>query len=349
MRNDLGRIALPGSVAVPRLFDVEGLGAVWQMTSTVTAEVAPAVGLIDILRALFPCGSITGAPKAASMRLIRDLEPGPRGFYTGALGYVAPNGDSAFCVAIRTVTVATASHTARCGVGGGITHDSRAEDEYAECRAKARFLTDPEAGFALLETMRLCAGRVSFASEHRARLAASAAALGFAWDQSAVETALAGAVAAAGADRARLRVLLAASGRVSVERHPLPARLTRPARLGLCPVPVDPADPTLGHKTTRRERYDNALAARPDCDDVVLVNTHGEITESCRANLVLRLDGRLLTPCAACGLLPGTYRARLLARGVVAEAVLTPADLARAEAVWLVNSLRLWTRASYTP
>ncbi len=343
MRNDLGRVAVPGSVAVPELFAVEPLGAAWQMTSTVTAEVAPATGLLDILRALFPCGSITGAPKAAAMRIIGERETGPRGWYTGALGFVAPDGDCAFSVAIRTVVVDTARRTAVYGVGGGITHDSRAGDEYAECRLKARFLSDPAAGFSLLETLRLDAGRVSFLTEHLARLAASAAALGFPCDAAAVAAALDAAARQPG--RARLRLTLSPAGQITVTRHPLPARLGRPARLALCPEPVDPADPTLFHKTTRRVRYDAALAARPDRDDVVLCNTLGEVTESCRANLVVRLGGRLLTPAAECGLLPGTYRARLLARGVVAEARLAPADLKRAEAVWLVNALRLWTQA----
>jgi para-aminobenzoate synthetase/4-amino-4-deoxychorismate lyase len=344
MRNDLGRIAVPGSVAVPELFAVEPLGAAWQMTTTVTAEVAPATGLTDILRALFPCGSITGAPKAAAMRLICEHETGPRGFYTGALGFVAPDGDCAFNVAIRTVVVDAARRTAVYGVGGGITHDSRASDEHAECRLKARFLSDPAAGFSLLETLRLDAGRLSFLPEHLERLDASAAALGFAYDGAAVAAALDAAARQPG--RARLRLTLSPAGQVAVTRHPLPARLGRPARLGLCPEPVDPADPTLFHKTTRRARYDAALAGQPDRDDVVLCNTLGEVTESCRANLVVRLDGRLFTPAADCGLLPGTYRARLLARGVVAEARLTPADLKRAEAVWLVNALRLWTRAA---
>ena len=345
MRNDLGRIARPGSVAVSDRFAVEPLGAVWQMTTTVTAAVPRSLDLIAVLSALFPCGSITGAPKRSAMDAIRRLEPFPRGFYTGAIGWVAPDGECLFNVAIRTMTLNHADGLCRFGVGGGITHDSRRAEEYAECQLKARFLTDPLPDFALLETLRLDNGRFSFLAEHRARLAASARSLGFPLDDRAIDAALARAVREAAGQPRRVRLLLAAGGQVATESFPLPARLGRPARLGLCPDPVAANDPTLFHKTTRRERYDRALAARPDCDDVLLVNAGGEVTESCRANVVTRLGGRLLTPALSCGLLPGTYRARLLARGVLAEAVLTPDDLARAEELWLVNSLRLWTRA----
>ncbi|KHK02100.1 chorismate-binding protein [Desulfovibrio sp. TomC] len=345
VRNDLGRIARPGSVVVSDRFAVEPLGAAWQMTTTVTAAVPRSLDLITVLAALFPCGSITGAPKRSAMDAIRRLEPFPRGFYTGAIGWVAPDGECLFNVAIRTVTLRHADGRCRFGVGGGITHDSRPAEEYAECRTKARFLTDPPPDFALLETLRLDNGRYSFLAEHRARLAASARTLGFPLDDRAIDAALARAEQEAAGQCRRVRLLLAACGQATTESFPLPGRLTRPARLGLCPDPVAANDPTLFHKTTRRERYDHALAARPDCDDVLLVNTRGEVTESCRATVVVRLGCRLLTPALSCGLLPGVYRARLLARGVLTEAILTPDDLARAEGLWLVNSLRLWTPA----
>jgi para-aminobenzoate synthetase/4-amino-4-deoxychorismate lyase len=346
MRNDLGRIARPGSVVVSDLFAVEPLGAAWQMTSTVTADVPQTVDLVAVLAALFPCGSITGAPKRSAMAAIRRLEPSPRGFYTGTIGWVAPDGDCLFNVAIRTVSLRHADGHCRFGVGGGITHDSSSTEEYAECQTKARFLTDPPPDFALLETLRLDNGRFAFLAQHRARLAASALALGFAHNDRAIDDALARAVQEAAGQGRRVRLLLDPAGQVSTESFPLPVRLSRPARLGLCPAPVDANDPALYHKTTRRERYDRALAACPDCDDVLLVNTAGEVTESCRANVVARLGGRLLTPAQSCGLLPGAYRARLLARGVLTQSRLTPDDLARAEAVWLINSLRLWTRAT---
>ena len=345
MRNDLGRIARPGSVAVCDLFAVEPLGAAWQMTTTVTAEVPCDLDLLAILTALFPCGSVTGAPKRRAMAAIRELEPNPRGFYTGTIGWVAPNGDCLFNVAIRTISCNHADGRCRFGVGGGITHDSRNAEEYAECQIKARFLTDPAPDFALLETLRLDNGRYTFLGEHRARLSASARIFGFPIKEQSIDAALAAAVLDAAGGRRRVRLLLAPDGSAACESFPLPPRLARPAVVGLCPQPVDPADPQLTHKTTRRERYDRALAACPDCDDVLLVNTAGSVTESCRANLVVRLDGRLLTPALACGLLPGVYRGRLLARGILTEALLTPADLARAEALWLINSVRLWTRA----
>ncbi|MHC1791413.1 aminodeoxychorismate synthase component I [Solidesulfovibrio sp.] len=349
MRNDLGRIARPGSVAVADLFAVQPLWAAWQMTTTVTADIPRAIGLDGLLAALFPCGSITGAPKASAMGLIRDLEPFPRGFYTGTIGWVAPDGDCALNVAIRTVTLDHATGRCRFGVGGGITHDSREADEYAECRIKARFLDPPAPAWQLLETLRLANGRFAFLEEHLTRLTASAAHYRFALDRAAVLAALDRVREAWGRQPRRVRLLVGPDGAVATETFPLPDRLSRPAIVGLCPEPVNAADPALGHKTTRRDRYARALAARPDCDDVLLVNTAGQVTESCLANLVIRRDGHLVTPAAACGLLPGTYRARLLARGVLAEAVVTPADLLRAEAVWLINSVRLWTRAVLAP
>jgi len=349
MRNDLGRIARPGTVRVPELFAVQALGAVWQMTSTATAEAPRSVDLISVLTALFPCGSVTGAPKGSAMRLIRDLEPFPRGFYTGALGWAAPNGDCVFNVAIRTITLDERTGLCRFGVGGGVTHYSREAEEYEECRLKARFLEAGGQACSLLETLRLDKGRFAFEKEHLARLEVSAQALGFPFHRPAIEAALAQAGQASGGQRRRVRLLLGKDGSPGVELFPLPDRLERPAVLGLWPEPVDAADPTLVHKTTRRARYDRALAGRPDCDDVLLVNTAGQVTESCRANLVIRLGGRLLTPAAHCGVLPGTYRSRLLARGILAEAELTPTDLVRAEALWLINSVRLWTRAVLAP
>lgn len=348
LRNDLGRIAIPGGVTVPELFAVQRLGTAWQMTSTIAAELLPGTGLEQILAALFPCGSITGAPKRSAMDIIRRLEPHPRGFYTGAIGLIAPGGDCTFSVAIRTVDLDVQSGACRFGVGGGITYDSDARDEDEECRIKAAFLDRacaPPAPFDLLETLRLDNGRYVLLDEHLARLARSADALGFAFQARAVDAALAAVRQAHPHGRFRVRLLVAQDGAARTEAYALGASPAAPLRVGWADRPVTAADPDLGHKTTRRALYDAALAARPECDDVLLVNEHGQVTESCRANVVAAIAGRLVTPALSCGLLPGTYRQRLLRRGVIAEAVLTPDDLATAKRVWLVNSVRLWRPA----
>ena len=345
MRNDLGRIARPGSVAVSDLFAVERLGTAWQMTSTVTAALPRPTPLAALLAALFPCGSITGAPKRSAMEIIRRLEPHPRGFYTGTIGLIGPGGDCTFSVAIRTVVLDRQTGLCRFGVGGGVTQYSDEADEYAECAVKARFLTHPAGPFELLETLRLGAGRYAFLPEHLARLRASADYHGFALDGPAVDAALEAVRTANPGKRLRVRLLVGRDGAARCEAYSLGTGRREPMRLGLDPTPVDAADAALFHKTTRRALYDRVLAARPDCDDVALCNTRGEVTESCRANIVAALDGRLLTPALDCGLLPGTFRERLLARGIIAEARLTPADLARADRLWLINSVRLWMPA----
>jgi para-aminobenzoate synthetase/4-amino-4-deoxychorismate lyase len=345
MRNDLGRIARPGTVDVSGLFAVERLGTAWQMTSTVSARVPRETDLAGLLAALFPCGSITGAPKQSAMSIIRRLEPYPRGFYTGALGHIAPGGDCTLAVAIRTVVLDTRTGRCRFGVGGGVTHYSREADEYEECRIKARFLTVPAEPFELLETLRLDGGRYAFLPAHLARLEGSAAYYGFRHDARAIEAALLAVRQAHPRSRRRVRLLVSRDGSARAESFPLGARPNAPLRLGLAGRLVEADDPAFYHKTTRRELYDRALAAQPACDDVVLCNTRGQATESCRANIVIERHGRLLTPALACGLLPGTFREQLLARGVITEAVLTPDDLAAATRLWLINSVRLWMPA----
>lgn len=365
MRNDLGRVAVPGTVAVPELFAVERYPTVLQMTSTVVAESRAPVP--EIVAALFPCASITGAPKARTTAIIARLEGSPRGVYTGAIGYLAPGRRARFSVAIRTAVVDRQRGEATYGVGGGILWDSVAAVERRECELKAQVLTaaaergpwGPCDRFELLETMRWTPGE-GFAdlAHHLARLSASAEYFGFTLDLGATEARLAafdaerGSGAGGEADRLRVRLLADVRGRLRLEAAPLDgvggdgpdAAANRPVRLGVAPAPVDPDDPFLYHKTTRRRVYEEALAARPGCDDVLLWNPRGEATESCVANLVVDLDGEWLTPPVACGLLPGTRRARLLAEGRVRERVVALADLDRSRAIYLVSSLRGWRR-----
>ena len=347
LRNDLGRVAEVGSVAVPALFTAERYGTVWQLTSDVTARVRPGTGLTDVFRALFPSGSVTGAPKRRSMELIAGLEDSARGVYCGAIGWVAPPGGperAVFSVAIRTVTVDRATGTAEYGTGGGITWSSDPADEHAELLAKAAILTERPEEFALLETMAAEPdGGLRDLDRHLARLAGSATWFGFPLDEAATRARLAAAVPPGTA--ARVRLLLHRDGRVDVETHPLPPAAEAPVRLAVDGEPVDPGSVWLRHKTTRREVYTQRAARHPGADDVVLVNTAGHVTETTIANLAVRLDGRWWTPPLSAGCLPGVARGRLVEQGRLAERDLTPDDLRRAESLAVVSSLRGWRAA----
>ena len=344
LRNDLGRVAAVGSVEAGPLLEVERLRTVWQLTSTVSARMRPGADLADLFAATFPCGSVTGAPKVAAMRLAAHLEASPRGAYCGAVGAIAPGGDACFNVAIRTAEVDLATGAAVYGTGGGITWDSAAAAEWDEALAKTRVLEmDPELP-TLLETMRLAGGRVSLLDGHLARLSGSARYLGVSLDLAAVRARL---VAETG--DARLRLLVSPDGAFTLERSPLPAPAAGPVPLAFSAEPVDRRDVALFHKTTRRAPYDRRRAERPDAFDVLLVNREGEVTEGTFTNLVVEIEGERVTPPLDAGLLPGVFRADLLSRGEVRERRLLPADLSRARRIWLVNALRGWIEARLLP
>ena len=345
VRNDIGRIAKVGSVRAPRLFDVERYDTLWQMTSTIEAQTR--AGLGDVFAALFPCGSVTGAPKVRTMEIIRELEPSARGVYTGAIGFAGPGPLAQFNVAIRTVVVDAETGKAEYGVGGGVTWGSTAAGEYQECLLKARVLSETRPTFCLLETMLWEKGGFFLQQRHLARLSASARYFGFSLDEARLRRRLDALGSALGGGRHRVRLLLQRNGEVELEHAALPrAAGAKVARVALARSPIDENDPFMYHKTTHRVVYEKARAARPDVDDVVLVNSHGELTEATIANLVVDIGGRLCTPPVRCGLLAGTFRDELLARGEVEERVLTPPDLRRARAVYLVNSVRRYVTAA---
>jgi para-aminobenzoate synthetase/4-amino-4-deoxychorismate lyase len=337
LRNDASRVAELGSVAVPTLFEVEPWATVWQMTSTVECRTRPEVRLPDLFAALFPCGSVTGAPKAEAMRAICELEPAPRGVYCGAIGVVMPGGEARFNVGIRTVVVDAERDMAECGIGSGIVADSTSAGERAEWLAKERFLRRACPDYELLETLLWRRGRYWLLAEHLVRLERSAGVLGFRFDRSGIRSALEGAARDFGASRWRVRLRLAMDGAVAIDAETI-VRERGLVACALAATPVDSANPWLRHKTTRREIY--AGLTQAGVFDTLLFNERGEATEFTRGNLVVRLDGRLLTPALDCGLLPGAFRAALLARGTVKEAVLTLADVAAADRLWFVNSLR---------
>ena len=340
LRNDLSRVAVPGSVAVPALFAVERYPTLLQMTSTITATARNGVSAVDVIEAIFPCGSITGAPKIRAMEVIAATERGSRGLYTGSIGWIGADGDAGFNVAIRTL-VMTGRNRAQIGLGAGIVADSDAASEWRECLSKAAFLTR-RATPDLIETMRVDGGRVPLLARHLARLVASAAFLGHHCDREAIHDAVIAAAIDASSGTARLRLLLAPSGALSLQLSTLPPTPPAPVVVVVAPLPVPTDDWRLRHKTSDRDFYDDsrrAAAAVRACFEVVFARPDGQLTEGSFTSLfVPRADGILLTPPAAAGLLPSVLRAELLATGRAVEAPLTATDLT--DGFFVGNALR---------
>ena len=354
LRNDLGRIAQVGSVKVPELFTIEPYGTVFQMTSTVQARLRPELGFADVLRATFPCGSITGAPKHRTMQWIADLESTPRGLYCGAIGWVdAPQGDSRcgdFClsVAIRTLTLGRdvkGLRPARLGIGAGIIADSRADDEFDECRLKARFLTGLDPGFELFETLLATpAGELPQLQRHLDRMASSAVLLGFAFDADAARTVLLEAATASSGSPRRLRLALAHNGRLKLTQAPLQALNPGEVKLLIAPHRLPDDNPLAAHKTTLRGHYDAGVQAAELAGvfDSLFFSRSGWLVEGGRSSVFVRLDGRWWTPAVADGALPGVMRGLLLEDPAwsALERRLHLADLQRADGIVVCNALR---------
>jgi len=344
LRNDISHIAETGSVMTGELFSLEQYPNVWQMTSTVTATQRKDVTLADQFRALFPCASITGAPKRKTMEWISRLEAQPRGVYTGAIGFLHPAGRRQFSVAIRTAIYARNNNQLRYGVGGGIVWDSECADEWCESRSKASIL--PGMGdFSLLETLLWQPG-TGFRNfkYHLQRLTTSAEVFGIPVDIQCIRQQVIDAVAALAHPRSlRVRLQVDFLGRLTCQLTPHQREpLIRPVRLALAPGPINSEDIWLRHKTDQRQLYADLLkGCAADAADVLLYNERNEITETSIANVVLRKEGRWLTPPLSSGLLPGTMRQRLLDEGKVSEEVLTLADLNCGD-IYLINSLRGW-------
>jgi para-aminobenzoate synthetase/4-amino-4-deoxychorismate lyase len=354
LRNDLGRVAVPGSVRVPHLFDVRRYGQVLQMTSTIQARLREDVTLAEAIAALYPCGSITGAPKRRTMEIIDQLESTPRGLYTGAIGWFeAPRpdghavGDFCLSVPIRTLELqapAAGLRHGEMGVGAGIVYDSEAASEYAECRLKAAFLTGLGHEFSLFETMHATRDGCRHADLHLRRLAASAAVFGFPFDEALVRAQLAQACASLDpASPHRMRLALNAQGGIAHQHAPL-APLGASVKVFLADARTDSGDLFLRHKSTRRETYDAAWreAERRGGFDLLFFNEKDELTEGGRSNVFVKIDGRWVTPPLAAGVLPGVMRTVLLADPAwnAAERSVNRADLMRAEEIVVCNALR---------
>nr|WP_320049887.1 aminodeoxychorismate synthase component I [uncultured Desulfuromonas sp.] len=348
LRNDLGRLAETGSVQVPELYHLEEYPTLWQLTSTVEGRLAQHCGLAEQFRALFPCASITGAPKKKTIEWINRLETRARGVYTGAIGFISPHGRSQFNVAIRTAVYERSCSRLEYGVGGGIVWDSDWRDEWRETRIKARIL--PGIGdFCLLETLlwRPVGGYRNFAY-HLERMERSAREFGIDVDRYVLRQHLIDRAAQHSRRCWRVRCLVNYLGEIRSEFIPFERSSQITAlRLGLAAYAVDSQDPWLRHKTDQRQRYETLRAEPCDVDDILMYNERGEVTETTTANIVINRGGRWLTPPENCGLLPGTMRRYLLDHGRIEEQILSVEDLYDAD-IYLINSLRGWRWARLT-
>ncbi|HEY0271143.1 MAG TPA: chorismate-binding protein [Sphingomonas sp.] len=340
IRNDLSRVAEPGSVAVPALYTIETYPTVQQMTSTVTATLAEGRDAVSVLEAAFPCGSITGAPKLRAIAIAAEVERGRRGLYTGSIGRIDADGDAAFNVAIRTLVIAGEPGKATIGLGSGIVADSQGPSEWRECLAKGAFIPAAMTPFDLIETMRFDPVEgIADLDAHLARMKASAATFGFAFDRHDVRNELQAATFRLRVT-SRLRLMVARSGKVAIEARPLPPAPVTPVTVPVVPLPVAPGDFRLAHKTSDRGFYDKA---RGPHFEVVFARPDGLLTEGSFTSLFVGEDGPLRTPPLARGLLPGVLRARLIAEGRAIETDLRAADLA--EGFWIGNAVRGLLRA----
>jgi para-aminobenzoate synthetase / 4-amino-4-deoxychorismate lyase len=336
LRNDVSRVAVPGSVAVPKLFALESYPTVHQMVSTVTAEVTAGVDGVDVIAALFPCGSITGAPKIRAMEIVAEVEQEQRGLYTGSIGRMDPDGHCAFNVAIRTLHIEQGASRATLGLGGGLVADSQLHGEWEECLAKGAFVNDTRQ-FDLIETMRFHPEEGIFLLErHLSRMKDSARTLGFEFDRHAARNDLQAATfLLTGAHK--IRLLLSRLGHITIEIAPLPPMTDAAIGVRCVPLSVEAHDFRLRHKTTDRAFYDQARI-KAGCSEVVFTDHDGYLTEGSFTNVFVRRDGVLLTPPLSRGLLPGVLREELIETGIAVEAKLTPDDLK--EAFFVGNAVR---------
>ena len=336
LRNDLSRVCEPGSVVVPELFKVESYPTVHQMTSTVTGLLAVENDVVDVIKALFPCGSITGAPKIRAMHIVREVEADARGIYCGSIGRIDPNGDAAFNVAIRTLSLCVATNRVLLGLGSGIVADSNEADEWIECLAKGDFAQVTRYGFDLIETMRFepALGMIRLEA-HLGRIKASAQLFEFELDRHAIRNQLHAATFHL-ATLSKVRLRASKSGAIAIEVRPH-TDTTEPWQVAVAPLPVDKADFRLHHKTSDRGFYDEARKAS-GADEVIFVDADGFLTEGSITAIFVERDVMLLTPPLSRGALPSVLRRELIEDGKAMEADLTVRDLDHG--FFLGNSVR---------
>ncbi|MBX0358055.1 aminodeoxychorismate synthase component I [Halobacillus sp. Nhm2S1] len=341
LRNDLGRIAVPGSVQVPNLFEVETYPTVHQMTSTVVGRLPENYTMYELFQALFPCGSITGAPKVRTMEYIQRLEDSPREVYCGAIGYMTPDKEAVFNVPIRTVMIDQKQEKAVYGTGGGITWDSTSEGEFEELKTKARLLTEDRPKFQLLETMKLENGTIDLLDDHLDRIMASASYFAYPIKRNDLEDKCSQVTAAYPSGLYKTRMLVDEEGKAELEVHGLTPCASCVTGT-LSENPVNEEDPFLFHKTTHREVYQRHQSE--EAEATLLWNRRGELTEFTIANLVVHFNGQYYTPPVDCGLLSGTYRKDLLRCGKLKEKVLYKEDIHKFDEIWMINAVRGWVK-----
>jgi len=326
MRNDLARVSVAGCVEVPEMFAVETYPTVHQMVSRITAQLREGVDAIDVLRTIFPCGSVTGAPKIAAIKALGRLEPEPRGAYTGSMGWIEPGGDASFNVLIRTLEWASGATKARLGLGSGLVVDSVPSNEWAECLLKGDFVRRQSQDFDLIETMGFdpSEGIVEL-DRHLDRMRNSAADLDFNFDRHAARNELQAATFGR-KQRAMVRLLLSRSGAMAIQVKPYDDPEVMPVTVAVRPLPVDPTDFRLRYKTTDR-RFLDLARQKEGAWETVFVDPEGQLTEGSRTSIFVEREGKLLTPPLSRGLMPGILRAKLIEEGRAEEAELVPADL----------------------
>ena len=348
LRNDMSRIAKKGSVKADPLFTVETYPTVHQLTSTIKAELDETTTILNWFQALFPCGSITGAPKISTMNYIAELEQTPREVYCGAIGFVTPTKDAVFNVPIRTVVIDQEKETARYGVGGGITWDSTSEGEYRELQTKAEVLTAKRPVFTLLESLKLEDGNYPLLRYHLARLKDSADYFHFPGNIQEIEKELTKLAENYPSGTYKIRLLLDDKGRIKLQAQET-AKIGKPVKCSLASSAVDSRNPFLFHKTTHREVYEKASAKLPDdIFSVLLWNENQQLTEFTIGNVVLEKNGRFFTPPVSCGLLAGTFRQQLLDQKRIEEKIIYKEELQDYEAIWLINGVRGWLPVALT-
>ncbi|AOH55097.1 aminodeoxychorismate synthase, component I [Peribacillus muralis] len=341
LRNDLGMIAVQGSVQVPQLKEIEKYPTVWQMTSTITADTKPDTTIIDIFKALFPCGSITGAPKIKTMEIISEIENSPRGVYCGAIGYITPESEAVFNVPIRTVVIDEDTGKAEYGVGGGITWDSELTEEYEEAFLKAKLLSAERPAYKLLESIKLEDGVYHLLEEHIERMKNSAVYFGFQFLDSKFRNEVQKHAESNKGELQKVRILLNEKGDFEVSSQPIkPFDSIVPVSVILAEGPISSGNPFLFHKTTNRAVYEKFQANHPDYFDVLLWNEEGFITEFTNGNVVMKIGGNLFTPPNEAGLLAGTFRQDLITRNIIKERAISKDDLTMVEEIWFINSVR---------
>lgn len=339
---DLEHVAKKGTVKIPQLYEIEQYPTVFQMTSTVTADLKTDSHLTDIFQALFPSASMTGDPKDKTMEIIREVETSPRGVYSGAIGYITPQQEAVFNVPIRTVVIHDETGHAEYGVGGGITINSTSDDEYDEILTKAAVLKDKRSTFQLLESMRLENGEYFLFEEHLNRLVNSSQYFKIPIEMKYIINVLDDYAKKHTVGVQKVRLLVSETGSVQVEGEEISLAKSTSRPVTLATSPIMKENIFLYHKTTNRSVYENHKVTEQDIYDTLLWNEENELTEFTNGNLVVEWGGSYYTPPVSCGLLPGTFRSYLLKEQIIEEKILKKNDLGKFTRIWFINSVRKW-------